>query len=146
MVASIRSGAWSAELENHVSACAICTDTKRVMQLCLDHATTMSVQSPPPPAHIVWQQIEVQKRHLALARATRCIAWMRLLAGLYAVVLTAWFLPQLWHLRGAPLSTSLSTLSGGTVFAGILAATVAVVLGSCCLVLLGSNADPGMRT
>jgi hypothetical protein len=63
---------------------------------------------------------------------------MRIMAALYAVALAAWYLPQLWHMQPAPLSTA---LSGGMVVTGVVTAVVAVVLGSCCLVLLGSRTN-----
>jgi hypothetical protein len=71
---------------------------------------------------------------------------LRILAALYAVALAAWYLPQLWQRQPAQLSTMLSSFSGGMVFTGVVTAVVAVVLGSCCLVLLGSRASFKLRT
>jgi hypothetical protein len=68
---------------------------------------------------------------------------LRILAAVYAVVLAAWYLPQLWHPQ---LTASLSTLSSGVVLAGVLTAIAAVALGSCCLVLLGSKTSSSLRT
>jgi hypothetical protein len=70
---------------------------------------------------------------------------MCILAAVYAVVLAAWYLPQLWHVQPA-LATDLGTLSGGMIFAGVLTAGIAVVLGSCCLVLLGSRTTSRLHT
>jgi hypothetical protein len=64
---------------------------------------------------------------------------MRIMAALYAVAVAAWYIPQLWRLQPAPFSTTLSALSSGMVLTGVVTAAVAVVLGSCCLVLLGSR-------
>jgi hypothetical protein len=136
VAAASRSGCWPSDLEDHVATCAPCAETKRVAQLFLDHAATTSVQSHPPAANIVWQKMQAQRQQQALTRATRCMTLMRIMAALYAVALAAWYLPQLWHMQPAPLSTA---LSGGMVVTGVVTAVVAVVLGSCCLVLLGSR-------
>jgi hypothetical protein len=146
VVAATRSGNWPADLEHHIAACPTCSETKRVAQLFLEHAATISAESHPPAASIVWHRMEVQRQQLALRRAARCMALMRVLAALYAVVVAAWYLPQLWHMQSAQLSTELSALSGGMVFAGVVTAVVAVVLGSCCLVLLGSRTNFRLRT
>jgi hypothetical protein len=146
VVAATRSGLWPADLEDHVAACAICAETKHVAQFFLQHAAITSTQSRPPAANIVWQRAQAQRQHLALQRATRCIALMRILAALYALVLAAWYLPQLWHMQPSQFSTALSSLSSGMLLAGVLAAVVAIAVGSCCLVLLGSTTDSRLRT
>ena len=139
VIAAARSGIWPAELEHHVAACSSCAETKRVAQLFLNHAATTSAQSHPPAANIVWQKMQAQRQQQALIRATRCMTLMRIIAALYAVAVGAWYLPQLWHMQPAQLSTAFSALSSGIVFTGVVTAVVAVVLGSCCLVLLGSR-------
>jgi hypothetical protein len=146
IVAAARSGNWPADLKNHVAACAICAETKQVALLFQQHAATTSAQSHPPAANIVWHKIRARRQHVALQRATRSIALLRILAALYAIVLAAWYLPQLWHMQPSQLSTALSSLSSGMVLAGFLTAVIAVVLGSCCLVLLGSRTDSTLRT
>jgi hypothetical protein len=146
VVASAHSGVWPANLESHVADCVICAETKRVTQLFLDHAATVSSQSRPPAANMVWQRMQAQRQQHALQRATRYMAWMRVLAALYAIVLAAWYLPQLWHMQSAPFSMTLSAFSSGTVLAGVLTAIVAVALGSCCLVLLGSRINFRLRS
>jgi hypothetical protein len=146
VAAAARSGNWPAELEQHVAACAPCAETKRVAQLFLDHAATTSAQSRPPAAGLVWQKVQAQRRQQALIRATRCMTLMRILAALYAVALAAWYLPQLWHMQPAQLSTAFSALSSGMALTGVVTAVVAVVLGSCCLVLLGSRTTFRLHT
>lgn len=146
VVAASRSGCWPDDLENHVAACAPCAETRRVAQLFLDHAATSSTQAQPPAANIVWQKMQAQCQQQALIRATRCMALMRIMAALYAVALAAWYIPQLWHMQPAPLSTAFSALSSGMVFTGVVTAVVAVVLGSCCLVLLGSRTTFRLHT
>jgi hypothetical protein len=145
VAAAARSGIWPAELENHVTACAPCAEIKRVAQLFLDHAATTSAQARPPAANIVWQRMQAQRQQQALIRATRCMTLMRIMAALYAVAVAAWYLPQLWRLQPAPFSTTLSALSSGMVLTGVVTAVVAVVLGSCCLVLLGSRTTFRLR-
>jgi hypothetical protein len=146
VVAATRSGNWPAELKHHVATCAPCAETKRVAQLFLDHAATTSAQIHLPAAHVVWQKAQAHRQQLALRRATRCMAWMWASAALYAVVLAAWYLPQLWHMQPSQLSTALSALSSGMVLTGVVTAVVAVVLGSCCLVLLGSRTTFRLHT
>jgi hypothetical protein len=140
-----RSGSWPADLEHHVAACASCTETKRVARLFLEHAVITSAQSHPPAANIVWRRMQEQRQQQALIRATRCMMLLRILAALYAVALGVWYLPQLWQKQPAQLSTTLNSLSSGMVFTGVVTAVVAVVLGSCCLVLLGSRATFRLR-
>jgi len=74
------------------------------------------------------------------------MALMRILAALYAVAVGAWYLPQLWHMQPAQRSTAFSVLSGGMVLTGVVTAAVAVLLGSCCLVLLGSRTTFNLHT
>jgi len=139
VAAASRSGCWPAGLEHHVPTCPSCADAKRIAQLFLEHAAATSAQSHPPAANIVWRKMQAQRQHQALIRATRCMTLMRIMAALYAVALAAWYLPQLWHMQPAQRSTAFSVLSSGMVFTGVVTAVVAVVLGSCCLVLLGSR-------
>jgi hypothetical protein len=146
IVAAAHSGVWPAGLEDHVAACPDCADTNQIAQLFLEHAAAASAQSDPPAANIVWHRIQAQRQQLALRRATQCMTLMRILAALYAVVLAAWYLPRLWHMPPGQLFTALSPLSGGMVFAGVVTAVVAVALGSCCLVLLGSRTIFPLRT
>lgn len=146
VAAATRSGIWPAELEHHIAACPPCSESRRVAQLFLQHAATTSAQSQPPAANIVWQKLQAQRRQQALTRAARCMTLLRIMAALYAVALAAWYIPQLWHAQPAPLSTTLSALSSGIVFTGVVTAVVAVVLGSCCLVLLGSRTTFRLRT
>jgi hypothetical protein len=146
IVAAARSGNWPADLKNHVAACASCTETKHVAQLFLHYAAATSAQSHPPAANIVWHRLLAQRQRLALQRATQCIALMRILAALYAVVLAAWYLPQLWHMQPSQFSPALGPLANGMFLAAVLTAVVAVALGSCCLIFLGRRTDSRLRT
>jgi hypothetical protein len=139
VVASARAGIWPVGLENHLATCAICAETKRVAQLFQQHAAAMSAQSHPPAANIVWQKAQAHRQQLALKRATRCMAWMWASAAVYAIVLTAWYLPQLWHMQPSQFFLPLSPLESGRVFAGVSTAVAAVAVGACCLVVLGSR-------
>jgi hypothetical protein len=140
VIAATRSSTWPTDLEDHVAACASCAETKRIAQQ-FQHAARIAAQTPPPPANIVWQKMQAQRQRQALRRATQCVTVMSILAALYAIALTAWYLPQLWHMQPSQNSTSLSALSSGTVFAGVLTAILAVFLGSCCLAFLGSRTN-----
>jgi predicted anti-sigma-YlaC factor YlaD len=145
VIAATRSGIWPANLEDHLAACASCAETKRIAQQ-FQQAARIAVQTPPPAADIVWQKMQAQRQRKALRRATQCVTVMSVLAALYAVGLTAWCLPQLWHMHPSQNSTSLNTLSSGTVFAGVLTAILAVFLGSCCLAYLGSRTTFRLHT
>lgn len=140
VIAAARSGAWPAVLEAHIAACAACAETKRLAQLF--HRAAASAPSEPPPAYAVWQRLQAQRRELAIRRATQCMTLLCVLAALYAVALAAWYLPRLWH---AELAADLSTLSSGIAFTGVLAAILAVLLGSCCFAYLGSRTDFRLR-
>jgi hypothetical protein len=144
VIVATRSGACAPDLAHHIVACEICAETQRIAALFQNAAKT-SAQFRPPSAAVVWQRVQAQRQQLLLARAARCMTWMYILAAVYAVVLAAWYLPQIWHLQPA-LSIDLGTLSGGVIFAGVLTAGIAVVLGSCCLVLLGSRTTSRLRT
>ena len=138
VMAAARSGAWTSALEEHVAGCAMCAETKRVAQLFLGRAA-----SEPLPANLVWQRLQARRRQQVIRRAMRCMAMMCVMAAVYAVVLTAWYLPQFAH---AQLATNLSSLSGGFAFAGVLAAILAVLIGSCCFAYLGSRTDFRLRS
>jgi hypothetical protein len=140
VIAATRSGLLPADLKDHFAACASCAETKRIAQQ-FQHTARIAAQTPPLPAHIVWQKMQAQRQRQALRRATQCVTVMSILAALYAVALTAWYLPQLWHMQPSQPATPLSTLSSGTVFAGVLTAILAVFLGSCCLAYLGSRTN-----
>jgi hypothetical protein len=145
VVAAMRSGIWSSDLQDHIATCAHCAETKRVAQH-FQHAARIAAQTQPPAANIVWQRVRSERQRLALRRATHCVTVMSILAALYAVALTAWCLPQLWHMQPPQLATSLSTLSSGTVFAGVLTAILAVFIGSCCFAFLGSRTHIRLRS
>jgi hypothetical protein len=144
VIAAMRSGIWPADLEDHIAACASCAETKRIAQQ-LQHAAKIAAQTPPPAVNIVWQRVRAQRQRQALRRATQCVTVMSILAAVYAIGLTAWYLPQLWHMQPSQLAISLSTFSSGIVFAGVLTAILAVFLGSCCLAFLGSRANFRLR-
>lgn len=143
IVDATRSGQWSADLEDHLTTCAVCTEAKHVAELLLQHAAVLSTQIQPSAASVVWQRMQAQRRRLALKRATQCVTLMSVLAGMYAAVLAGWYLPRLWHPQ---LPTDISPLSSEVLLAGVLTAVVAVLLGACCMVLLGSRTDFRLRT
>lgn len=138
VIAAARSGAWAAGLEEHLAVCAACAETRRVAQLFRGRAARE-----PLPANLVWQRIQARRRQRATRRATRFMAAMCVLAGIYAVTLIAWYAPQLWRPQFVP---ELSSLSGGVAFAGVLAAILAVLVGSCCFAFLGSRTDFRLRS
>lgn len=143
VVAATRSSQWSADLENHLADCAVCTEAKHIAELFLQHAAVLSTQIQPSPASVVWQRMQAQRQQLALKRATQCVTLMSVLAGMYAAVLAGWYLPRLWHPQ---LPTDLSPLSSEVLLAGVLTAVVAVLIGACCMVLLGGRTDFRLRT
>jgi hypothetical protein len=138
VVAAARSGSWTVELEEHVFACVECADTKRVAQLFLRHTP-----SEPLSANLVWQRLQAHRRQQVIRRATRFMATMCVLVVIYAVSLIAWYVPHLWQPQ---FVADLSPLSGGVAFAGVLAAILAVLIGSCCFAYLGSRTDFRLRS
>jgi hypothetical protein len=140
VVIAARSGEWPADLESHIAVCSACAETRRVAQL-FRQAAKLSTETQPPPAAIAWQRLEARRQQQALKRATRCIALLWVLAGVYAVALAAWSLPQLCHMPSSHLTASLIPLSSGIFLAGVVTSIVAVLIGSCCLVLLGSRTN-----
>jgi hypothetical protein len=145
VVAAMHTGIWPPDLEDHVATCAHCAETKRIAQL-FHHAAKVAAQTPPPAPNTVWQMMQWRRQQHALRRATQCVTVMSVFAALYAIALTAWYLPQLWHMQPSQPATSLSSLSSGGVFAGVLTAMLAVFLGSCCLAFLGSRANFRLRS
>jgi hypothetical protein len=141
VIGAARSGVWPDGLEEHVASCAVCAETRRIAQMLLGPAAMMPAL--PLPASVVWQRFAARRRQLALRRATRCMTLMCVLAAVYAVALAGWYLPQLWHAR---LVSDFSPLANGVVFAGVLAAILAVLLGSCCFAYLGSRTDFRLRS
>jgi hypothetical protein len=145
VVIAARSGEWPADLESHIAACVACAETRRVAQL-FRRAVKLSTETQPLPAAIAWQRLEARRQQQVLKRATRCIALLWILAGVYAVALAAWSLPQLWHLPSSQLTASLIPLSSGIFIAGVVTSIAAVLIGSCCLVLLGSRTNFRLRS
>ena len=140
VVLAARSGVWPADLEGHIVACAACAETRRVAQL-FHQAAKLSTDTQPPPVAIAWHRLQARRQQQALQRATRCIALLWTLAGVYAVALAAWSLPQLWPLPSSQLTASLIPLSSGIFITGVVTSIAAVLIGSCCLVLLGSRTN-----
>lgn len=142
VITAVRSLNGLAGLEDHIAACPACAETAR-LALLLRQAAATSAPIQPPPAPVVWEKLQLQRRQHAIRRATQCMRLMCILAGLYAVALIAWYLPELWQRQ---IATDLSPFSSGVAFAGVLAAILAVLIGSCCFAFLGSRTDFRLRS
>lgn len=141
VIAAVRSGAWTPQLEQHIAVCSACAETRRIAQL-FRSAAVASGPFQPPPANIVWQKLQARRQQQAIRRATQCMTLLCVLAAVYAVALAAWYLPGLWHRQ---LATDLSPLLSGAALAGVLTAILAVLVGSCCFAYLGSRTSFRLR-
>lgn len=141
IVAAVRSGDWPDGLRDHIAECPTCAETKQIAQLFRQSAIA-SAALQPPSAHIVWEKLQARRRQQAIRRATQSITLLCVFAALYAVAFVAWYLPGLWNRQ---VATDISPLLSGPAFAGVLAAVLAVLIGSCCFAYLGSRTSFRLR-
>ncbi len=90
--AASASGEWSAELRQHLSACAACAELKLVWQ-SLAAATSDQDTAPLPAPGLIWWRSQLAKRREQAERAVSAIALMQKLA--IALSLAA-AMPLLW--------------------------------------------------
>jgi hypothetical protein len=90
--AAFASGDWSAELHDHVNACAACSELALVWQ-SLGQATGEQNDAPLPAPGLIWWRAQLAERREQAERAVAAIALMQKLA--IALALAA-AVPLLW--------------------------------------------------
>ena len=62
VVAAIRSGESTAELDNHLATCSICAETRFVTRSLLQHAAMTRAQSQPLAPKRIWRKMQLRKQ------------------------------------------------------------------------------------
>jgi hypothetical protein len=141
VVAATRAGESTLELENHLTTCASCAETKYVSRSLLQHAATTSVQRLPPAPKRIWRKMQERKQQFARRRAARGLTVMWTLATVYFVALSAHYLFAVWRTQSAQLEAAVRFLDDGMTLAGIAIAVTSVALGSGYLLVSGRQID-----
>ena len=93
IIAAMRCGTLTAELEKHANACDICNDTAAVSTFLRPQAAVRPIL---PDSDFLWWKAQLAKKQLAIERATRSIVLVRRIAycGISAAVLWFAFTPE----------------------------------------------------
>jgi hypothetical protein len=98
VVQALRTGVWTAELQDHVAACVACGETRRVAGSLLQYASGLRVESDPGGADAIWQRARAERQAMAMRRATRPLIFMRGLSAGCVVAFALWMLRAFSHL------------------------------------------------
>jgi hypothetical protein len=91
---ALRTGIWTAELQEHVTGCVACRETQRVAGSLLRYTSGLQVASAAGDADAIWRRAQAERQAMALKRAMRPLIFMRGLSiGCVAALM-------LWLLRG----------------------------------------------
>ena len=96
IIEALRCGALDAELENHVSGCAICFDTVAVSEFL---QANKAVARALPDANFIWWKGQLAGKQLAVERATQSITLVRRISYLCIGAVTLWLLFAPGYLR-----------------------------------------------
>lgn len=135
VVDAMRSGCWTPSLRAHVHDCALCAQTKLIVEALKENAAKLERQLDLPPAAVIWRRAQNRRRVDALRRAIRRpFLIVGVLSTLYSVVFLLWGLFQLpqsvYRLFVAPPG-----LTGDVALAAAALSGILVVVGSCGWVL-----------
>lgn len=103
VVAALRTGAWTAELKEHVAACVACAETRRVAGSLLQYASGLRVESAAGGADAIWRRAQGERQALAVKRAMRPLLFMRGLSVGCVVALALWMLRGFSRLDDYPV-------------------------------------------
>jgi hypothetical protein len=132
IIAAVRCGALTPELEKHANACDICSGIAAVSKFLQPQAAVAPVL---PDSDFLWWKAQLARKQLAVERATRSIVLVRRIAycGISAAVLWLVFTPEHLALILAALSKheiwSSSALGQTALFMSV-GALVFTLLGS----------------
>lgn len=119
---ALRTGVWTAGLQEHVTGCAACEETRRVAGSLLRYAAALEVTA--GGADVIWRRAQAERQAMALKRATRPLIFMRRLSVGCVVALALWLLHG--FSRGAYYSDYRDWMHG---WAGVGVETAAVGVG-----------------
>jgi hypothetical protein len=89
---ALRTGVWTAELQDHVAGCVACEETRRVAASLLQYASGLQVESEAGSADAIWRRARAERQAMVLKRATRPLIFMRGLSVGCVVALALWLL------------------------------------------------------
>ncbi|HUZ95629.1 MAG TPA: hypothetical protein VMU57_12005 [Edaphobacter sp.] len=93
VVQALRTGVWTAELQDHVAACVACGEIRRVAGSLLQYASGLRVEGAAGDVDAIWRRARAERQAMALKRATRPLIFMRGLSVGCVVVFASWMLP-----------------------------------------------------
>ncbi len=92
MVQAMRTGVWTAELQEHIAACVTCAETRRVAGSLLQYASWFRVESAAGSADAIWRRAQAERQAMAVRRAMRPLIFMRGLSVGCVVAFALWLL------------------------------------------------------
>jgi hypothetical protein len=88
----VRSGFWSAGLEEHAESCATCSEVRAVTEALIGESARLSIVTRASEAGLVWKEARRRARLHLRHRAELWFRALRALTGVYAVASFAWLL------------------------------------------------------
>jgi len=135
VLAAVRSGEWSPELEEHRNGCLSCAElTVVVAALTNDAKALMAMQEPVPDPSPVWLRARLASKERDFQRATRAIVWVQRAAVGLALGIGVAFAPNVWH----TLKTAAASLDLGSPVLDVpRAAGSPLLIVVCSMMILG---------
>jgi hypothetical protein len=97
IIAAVRSGEWSPELEEHRNGCLSCAELTLVAAaLTADAEDLMAMPEPLPDPSPVWLRARLASKERDYERATRAIVWVQRAAVGLALAIGLAFAPNVW--------------------------------------------------
>ena len=130
IIASLRGGAWNADLAKHVATCAICADTLAVSQFLLTDQRAAAVL---PDPGFLWWKARLASKQMAVERATRSIALVKKVSYWSMAAAGLWIIFAPGHLASAIVALSgheiwpAGALSQSALFMGVGALVFALL-------------------
>ena len=92
VIQALRSGEWTKELRLHLAECQDCSQALHLAEALHEEARRAKILCNPPDPHWILQRSRRIAREIAMRRMARLLAAMRILAAVYVVAATGWFL------------------------------------------------------
>jgi hypothetical protein len=130
VIAALRRGAWTAELEDHLQTCAACAETRLVAGSLLQGASALRTEMEPPAAGPLWRRAQARRREMALKRARQPLVFMRAVSIACVIAFAAWLLGSLWRFAGRGLIGGWGAMAVQTAAVGAAVAAVCIAAGA----------------
>ncbi len=126
IIEALRCGALDAQLEEHASGCAICSDTVAVSEFLQAEGTAAPVL---PDADFLWWKGQLASEQMAMEGATRSITLVRRISYVCIAAAALWLILSPGHLRSIVSSFPKNEIWSAGVFgeSALLMGVVALV-------------------